>query len=268
MKDWKRWISLYVRLIFLHIRSQFEFPGDFWIGVLGSALKQVTGLIFLGALFAHIPAIAGWSRWQVAFLFAMILIPQGIADVAAAGPWTLRTLVSHGAFDRVLLSPAPPLLVVLTKISNFHQGAATGLLGVALVMVSSAHLHLAWDVAHAMYFGCALISGTVIVSAVNLAANSYVFWEPTPTSAVPFFVNNIAEIAKFPMSAYGKTVQFALTYIVPFAAVSYYPGRILLGKSPLNLGAFAYTLFMALATSIVAYGIWTRGLRRYQSTGH
>ena len=42
----RRWVSLYGRLIYLHMRSQFEFPWDFWIGILGSCLKQATGLIF------------------------------------------------------------------------------------------------------------------------------------------------------------------------------------------------------------------------------
>ncbi len=264
----RRWVSLYGRLIYLHMRSQFEFPWDFWIGILGSCLKQATGLIFLGAVFAHIPAISGWNRWQVAFLFAMILIPQGVADIAAAGPWTLRTLVSQGTFDRILLSPAPPLFMVLAKISNFHQGAATSLLGIVLIVASSVHLHLVWNAARMAYLASTLLCGVLMVLAINLAANSYVFWEPTPTSAVPFFVNNLAEIAKFPMDAYGRVVQLAMTYVVPFAAVSYYPGRVLLQKSPLDVGAIVFTPLAALGAGLAAYTIWSLGLRRYQSAGH
>lgn len=268
MTKWHFW-RLYWRLIFLHVRAQLEFPLDFWVGVLGSALKQLTALVFLGVLFAHIPAIDGWNRWEVAFLFALVLIPQGLADIVAAGPWSLRVLVSQGGFDRILLRPAPPLLLILAQFANFHQGVATIVLGAALLVITSGHLHMVWGVASVIVFLGALGSGTVIIGAINLAANSYVFWEPTPTSALPFLFNNLIEVAKFPLSAYNNAfIRVMLTYVIPFGVISYYPGRMLLGKSAISAGVVLLTPAMAVVVAAVAYGMWKAGLARYQSSGH
>ena len=61
------------------------------------------------------------------------------------------------------------------------------------------------------------------------------------------------------MDAHGMIVQVVMSYVVSFIAASYYPGCVLLHKSPLDLGA---PVFMTLGAGLVACMIWRWVLRR------
>jgi ABC-2 type transport system permease protein len=260
-------IRLYARLQLVHLRAALEYEADFWLGIVGVACTHGAGLIFLWALFANVPQVAGWSVWEVALLYALSIIPRGLVELLADGAWDLRTLVNRGELDRLLLRPLAPAMQVLTHSTSIH-GLGSVLLGGAVLVRASIGAGLNWTPSNLALLLVTLASSTVLIGALNLLSNSVVFWEPSTTGTFPFMAQNFLEFAKFPLSLYHRLLQGLLTWVLPFAFVSYYPGLVLLGRPEANTllgwGAPGAGLAVALLTALV----WHAGLRRYQGTGH
>jgi ABC-2 type transport system permease protein len=262
-----RHARVYAKLILLQQRSHLEYEADFWVGVLGATLTQVAGFVFVWVLFSQVPAVAGWTAWEVAFLYGLAVIPNGLREVLCDGTWRLRLLINRGEFDRLLVRPLSPALQVITQLSSVF-GCGTAALGAYVVLRARAELGLAWGPGEWAFLLLTLVSGLVLLAAVDFATNCVGFWDPSANSSFPFLVHNLVELAKFPLTVYGRLVQFALTWVLPFAFMSYYPGTVLLGRpeaSPL----LGYASPVAAAVMVcVAALVWHRGLRRYQGAGH
>ena len=258
-------IRIYFRLQVLHFRTHLEYEADFWIGIVGAILYQGAGVVFLWVIFQRIPQIAGWTLWQVALLYGMTIIARGLAEVLGDGQWTLRQTINQGEFDKVLVRLVPPFLQVITEISSIH-GFGSVILGGVIIAQASSALQLGWGVGDYLFLFAALLNGTVMVSAVNLATNSIYFWD-SGSNVFPVMLHNCLEFVKFPISLYGRAVQVFITWVLPFAFVSYFPGLLLLGQA----GDYAWLSYATLLSGPAVVGItsivWRQALAHYQGTG-
>jgi ABC-2 type transport system permease protein len=258
-------VRIYGKLQVLHLRTHLEYEADFWIGIVGVALTHGAGFVFIWTVFQRVPAVAGWSLWQIALLYALSIIPRGLVELLCDGQWRLRLLVNRGEFDRLLVRPISPALQLITQISSIH-GFGSVLLGAAILARAIGELHLQWNAWHYGFLLLTLCSSVLLIGGVNFATNCIAFWDPSANSAFPFMVQNSLEFVKFPLSLYGRFVQVLITWVLPFAFVSYYPGLVLLGRSGSWLG-YA-TPLTGPAVALLAGIIWRHGLSRYQGTGH
>jgi ABC-2 type transport system permease protein len=260
-------LRIYCKLQLLHLRIYLEYRADFWIGIIGMGLTQGAGLVFIWALFKRVPQVGGWNNWQIVLLYSLVLIPNGLTDLLYSGQWQLRSLVNKGELDRILIRPISPALQVISRESGI-QGVGSVLLG-TIVLSSTVHtLHLSWSVLQYGFLFLTLISSVLLMGSVNFATNCIAFWDASANSAFPFMVQYNMEFAKYPINLYSRLVQTFITWILPYAFVSYYPSLILLGQTG-GLVWLGYCSPLAgPAMALVASIIWRRGLSRYQGTGY
>lgn len=200
-------------------------------------------------------------------MYALSIIPRGLTELLGDGQWELRRLINRGEFDRLLVRPLSPALQVLTQFSSIHGLGSVLLGGVVLVRAHSA-LTLTWGVGMWLVLVLTVLSGTVVMSALNYATNCLGFWDSGSTSSFPFLMQNLAEFAKFPLTLYDRLVQGVLTWVVPFACVSYYPGLVLLGRPEAQPWMIVVAPLAASGMVVIAALVWRWGLTRYQGTGH
>jgi ABC-2 type transport system permease protein len=163
--------------------------------------------------------------------------------------------------------PVSPALQVVTQSASIH-GFGTLALGLGILSGASAELGFAWTPARLLFLTETVLASTVLIGSVHYATNCVAFWNAGASSAFPFLVAHCSEFAKFPTTVYGRFLQIALTWVLPLAFVSYYPGATLLGKPEVSPWLGYATPLAALAIALVAGLIWRLGLRRYQGTGH
>ncbi len=262
-----RTARIYGKLQLMHLRTYLEYEADFWIGILGVVLTHGAGLVFVWTLFQHIPQVAGWNMWEIAFLYALSIIPRGLVELLCDGQWRLRLLVNRGEFDRLLVRPISPALQVITQISSIH-GFGSVLLGLVILVRAASELDLAWGVWQYGFLVVTLLNAVVLIGSINFATNCIAFWDPAANSAFPFMVQNSLEFAKFPINLYGRLVQGLITWVLPFAFVSYYPGVVLLGRTGEHQWLGYAAPLAGPAVAFIATLVWRRGLTRYQGTGH
>ena len=258
---------IYGKLQLLHLRTHLEYEADFWIGIVGTLATQGAGFVFVWVLLNRVPAVKGWTLWEVAFLYGLSIIPRGMAELFCDGSWRLRFLVNTGELDRLLVRPISPALQVITQIASIHGFGGVILGGVILVRASQ-ESHVVWSPAHALLLVATLLGSLVLVGSINFATNAIVFWDQSANSSFSFLMQNFAEFAKFPVTLYGRAVQIFLTWVLPFAFISYFPGAVILGKPevPPLLGYCAPVV--GLIVALIASLIWRQGLQRYQGAGH
>ena len=261
---WQRNLRLYFRLQVLHLQVFMEYEADFWIGIVGAALRHSAGFVFIWALFQSVPEVKGWSMWEIAFLYGLSVIPSGLVEVFYDGQWELRRLINQGEFDRLLLRPLSPALQVITQMSNVH-GFGPVLLGALVLLKAGLELKLSWTVGQGLFLVATLLSATLIIGSLNYITNCMAFWDQAATAALPLMVQNALEFAKYPLTLYGRVMQVLVTWVLPLTFVSYFPGLVLLDKSPSPL---SYAAPLAGPVMIVITSLfWKSSLAQYQGTG-
>lgn len=255
----RRLARLYLRLQLTQLRGVIEYRADFWIGVAGAALQQGAGLVFIAAFFNQIPEVAGWTVWNVAILYGLVIIPAGLVELFCDGPWRLRADINEGHFDRVLVRPIPPALQQATAFTSIH-GIGQLALGVVVLVTGLTRSELDWQWWTVPYLIIVLLCAGVIDGAMNFVVNMTGFWEPSTQSAFPTMVVSMREFAKFPLDLYSVVLKIIVTVIVPFAFVSYFPALLVLDRG----GAWQYLGMTApIASLVVVLGtraLWRRAL--------
>lgn len=260
-------LRIYFKLQLMQIRSTIEYAADFWIGIFGAMMLQVSGLVFISALFMQIPEVAGWNVWNILVLYGLATIPTGLRELFCDGFWMLRSRVNTGEFDRVLVRPVSPALQSATALVSVHGfgGITLGTVLLVLGLSRSDAVMYWWTIP---YLLVVIISGTVLVSAISMAINLTGFWEPSAQSALPTMLALTIDFAKFPITIYNGVIQTFVTLFIPYAFVSYFPALILLERdSDWRWLGFATPLAAAWVVLVTRF-LWGKALSRYQGVGH
>jgi ABC-2 type transport system permease protein len=260
-------IRFYFRLQLLQLRTAVEYSADFWIGIAGSALMHVSGLVFISALFSQIPEVEGWTVWEIALMYALALIARGFVEMACDGPWALRSLVNSGQFDRLLVRPVPASLQVATQIASIHGLGQMGL-GVAVFLLASDRAEVDWTPGKALYLALVLASSAVMLSAINFLVNMIAFWEPSAQSAIPTFLATMIDFAKFPLDIYNLLIRGLITVVIPYAFITYFPALVLLEKDASSRWLGYLVPVVSAIVVVVTALLWKIGVNRYQGVGH
>ncbi|HWV23423.1 MAG TPA: ABC-2 family transporter protein [Thermomicrobiales bacterium] len=267
VKSIRRNLRIYFTLQLAQLRAAVEYRGDFWIGIVGAMLQQAAGLVFISALFSQIPDVKGWTVWNIALLYGLAMIPKGITELFCDGPWMLRTKVNTGEFDRVLVRPISPALQSATAIVSIH-GLGQVILGIIVLWLGMSRSAMGFSWWMIPFLGVTILSGTIMIGAINYIINMIGFWEPSAQSALPTMVALFIDFAKFPLDIYNLVIKGLVTIVIPYAFISYFPALVLLHRDTgWRWLGFATPLAAALVVMFTAW-LWGKALNRYQGVGH
>jgi ABC-2 type transport system permease protein len=263
----RRLARIYARLQLLQLRTVVEYRADFWIGIVGAALMHGAGLLFIVALFGQIDELQGWTAWEVAILYALCVIPQGLRELFCDGPWLMRGMVNKGEFDRLLVRPISPALQVATSLASIH-GIGQVTLGVIAFWLGATRSGLEWTWWKPLYLLIILLSSTILVTALGFLVNLIGFWEPSAQSAFPTAYVLLGDFVKFPLDLYSAVIKVLVVVVAPYAFVSYFPALVLFEKdSAWRWLGWGSPIVTSLVCAITAW-LWRVALNRYQGVGH
>jgi ABC-2 type transport system permease protein len=261
-----RTLFLFWRFIGQNVKIRLEYKADFVLMLVSGSALQLLGLLFLGVLFSRIPPIQGWGLWDIVLMLSSIYFTEGIVSFAFEGMWRMMRLVNMGDMDRLLLRPASPILQILTYDLGPH-GIGNMATGAVLFALALGHTHIAWTVDKILFMPVFVASAAAIRTAISFAANCSGFWLNSFYNAFPLMVYQMADFAKYPLTLFSKPIQYFVTFVLPYAFISYIPAVYILGKA--SWGAWAWLAPLVAAWCIVlARAVFYRGLRRYDSPGN
>jgi ABC-2 type transport system permease protein len=247
-----------------YLKTRVSYRGDFLISVATSTAATAFAFAFVIVLFRN-TNLPGWSFEEIAFLYGFSLIPFGLFNILSLNLYEFgNTYIMEGKFDRVLLRPVNSLFQVLFENFRLESFFET-FTGAGIVLWMAWRMHLHWTMSDAALFIFFSLCGGLIYVSFFLLLGTCSFWFEDRVGVYPPFWNLLA-FGRYPLSIYSSTIKFFLSWIVPFAFATFYPGARLLGRGDFRHIGIVVPLVAAVCT-VLASLAWSRGVRHYSSTG-
>jgi ABC-2 type transport system permease protein len=248
-----------------YAKTRMSYKGDFLISLTTGLIATIAGYGFVLVLFTRIPILKGWSFEEVLFIYGFSLIPMGLFNVVSLNLYEFgETYIVEGKFDRVLLRPVNSLFQILFE--NFRlESIQEIVVGLIVVGYCSARLRIPWTAVNLVLFPALVLCGAVIYIGIFVIITSISFWFEDRIGLSPPVYNMIV-FGRYPITIYNVSVQFLLSWVIPFAFASFYPTVRYLGRSEF-LAKFYMVPAVAGALAAIALAVWNEGVRHYKSTG-
>ncbi|OMF81587.1 ABC transporter permease [Paenibacillus glucanolyticus] len=259
-------LFIYFRIFFQNLRSILEYQTDFIITLVVAIFTQLLGFFFLYLIFQKVPAINGWTLWEVQFMYAMLFISGGVSSLFFGGLWSIGSLVNKGGFDLYLLRPISPLVQVLASNVGIN-GLGNLITGGVILYQSLTKISMKWSFTQIILLVIFLISAVVIRTAIIMAANSSAFWLRSVRNTVPFFINTMSDFVQFPITIFPSGIQALVTFVVPYAFIGFFPATYLFSNSAWSIIGLL-TPFVAVYCLIISIILFKQGLKRYEGVGN
>jgi len=255
--------AAYWKAFRVSLQTKLEYRTDFVLGFGGALLLQAAGLGTLWIVLTRSPQLAGWQGREVAFLFGLTVMMQGLSELLFNHIWYVPTYLLRGQFDRLLTYPVKSLPFFLITSPELHAfGNLSG--GLLILILSGASLGLPWQVWPLIPFW--VICGCLVHSSVLTFCGALCF-KVIGRQGYHFWVANaLLQATRYPLGVFPKVMQYILLLLVPFAATNYLPASWATGRLNWPAAVLAPLLAAVLFTWL-AFRSWEWGLRQYESTG-
>ncbi len=260
---------LWLRLLSASLKSQMSYRRSFVMEIFGRFVVTAFELITVFVLFTHIDALGGWTRWEVVYLYGVAALSLGLAELMTDGLNEMPELIRSGTFDGVLVRPVSPLVQVLGRQCRpVHLGRiAQGGLALSLALLQ---LEVDYGPAQATMLLINVMGTTLVFAGIFIASAATTVFTVESSEAFNAFTYGGVEMARYPLSIYGRIMRGLFLFVVPVGYTVYFPALIVLGKTD-DLGGgpiapWAAPIVAALFLA-VCLRFWTFAVDRYQSTG-
>jgi ABC-2 type transport system permease protein len=262
-------LAIYTKLAGSRLRAQFSYRLSFVLQIVGAFFLSFLDFVAIVVIFQHLPRVAQWSLYEVAFLYGSSYVAFKAADVVMGNIDKLPTFIRMGSFDQILTRPIGTLgQVIFADLDIRHIGGITQ--GAIVLGIAVQRVGIAWSPGRIVVLGLMIVSAFVIYCSIWVATNAIAFWTMDAREVANAATYGGNFLTQFPMNVYGVWMRRLFGYVIPLAFVNYFPSLYILGKDdPTNAPHVLRFLspVVALGSVAVAGAVWRLAVRRYQSTG-
>lgn len=247
----------------LKLQRGFEYRADFFIGSLISLFMSSLPPLFQYLIFSQTNGYPGWTIKQIILFQGILLIWIGLRDTAFGEmKQYVLAMIRRGEFDRLLLKPYPPIILLLTSGFNIKS---IGAIFAGFILSTYSCIQLEIIIAPMMIplILLCLFTGLLLHLSLEIIFCILVVRFVQIGQAERLF-DTLMNFANYPVELFTKIPRLLLSFAVPFALWIYYPTQVLLNRVDLKL-------LIAFVSSIIIFIIcnilWNRTLKRYTSAG-
>jgi ABC-2 type transport system permease protein len=262
-------MTLYFRLIRLALQARLQYRADFLTGIIGVIVMNAVTVSLIGIMVSRFRHLNGWTMWQMVFLYCLWLLGHSLYSFFF---WHIRALEEYlveGTFDQFLMRPASPFIMFIGREVQY-MGIADLTFATLGLSLAYQNLHLQWNGTQWLFFGAAVIAGTLIETTLSLMIACISFWTGRSRRASQLLMRLNVMVQYYPVDIFGYVFRVIVTGLIPVAFMNYYPALMLLGRldphSPWGWLSYMSPV-VALMLALLAAGIWHMGLQRYSSSG-
>lgn len=247
-----------------------EYRLSFILELFSQASISVIDFFMIALLFNRFEQLAGWSLWEVGFLYGMIGICFAVAEMIGRGFDAFQGSIVRGDFDTMLIRPLGTFYQVFAHEFLLRR---LGRIAQALVVLLIANLQLGiqWSLTKVGYLLISLMSGICFFIGLFVIAATSCFWTVQSIEIINIFTHGGVFMGSYPFSIYRWWFRHFFTFVIPLACVNYFPALFLLekvgslGASPIGVQLAPFAGFLFLGITML---LWRWGVLHYQSTGH
>lgn len=238
--------------------ERLQYPKDLTFFTIAFFLVQLTGPVFVLALYNTGASIPGWTQWELISLQGMFSITTGIAGTLYWGlVHQASSLVRDGRLELFRIRPVNTLWLLTMHVFN-EEEIASLLGGITVLGVAATQLNVASQ--HLLLTAAYIIPGLLFLLAVAvLAASLHVYFIKVPMLAA--ILTDILDFSKFPREAF-SLVNKTIISLSPLLLITHYPAKAFIG-APIDTNGFLITLTVCLALTTTAFTAWHHALESY-----
>ncbi len=263
-------VGLYFRYVGVSFRSQMQYRWSTILSTLGVFITLALEFAAIWGLFHRFGTLRGWTLAEVALLYGIVTVGFAMAEGVARGFDMFGNMVRMGDFDRLLLRPRPLALQVAGQELGMHR-AGRAIQGAMVLGWAWTSLHLGWQWQLLGLLGLAILGTACLFYGIYILQATYCFWSIQSLEVFSVVTYGASETAQFPMSIYRPWFRRFFTFVMPLAAVTYYPALPLLGRSDGTLRTPTWfgwvSPLIGVAFLLASLWVWRFGVRHYRSTG-
>lgn len=259
-------LRMYMLLIRASLRSRMQYKFNFIFSSLMAALVNAAEFLMVALVLDRFGSVKGWSLYEVAYLYAVIMLSKAIYRSLASDVHHLEKYLVSGDMDALLIRPLPVLFVLMTQ--NFRL--LVGEFGQGLLILAYAMTHLmregqiGWQAVPLTVV--AIGSGALILFAIGLATASAGFWLTRIEELQNVTEDAARSAAQYPLDVYPGWLRYILLTFLPVGLANYVPASVII-RHEYGTWALAAVAVMAFVFVLLAGRLWKLGISRYQSTG-
>ena len=261
----KYYLGLYALYLKLAIKVLLQYRLELWTSFVTMAVSQGMTILFISIIFTKIRVIEGWGFYEVILIYGLVTTCRNLSDLFFNVPWSVPYYIVMGELDRVLVRPANPLFQMTGEEGlQFHSIGNTAV-GVAAIAVGLGGLDVQFQLWWALYIPMVVVSGVLMWFGIKLMAACVAFWM-SGFGTIMYPLTWFADFAQFPAVIYPLPILIALTWVLPYAMMGFYPAAYMVrGDEYRVLGLVAPLMgWVFLGASVL---VWSVGIKRYESTG-
>ena len=259
---------MYYHLIMLQAKARTEYRGAFILLCIAKVVGWGASFIMILLMLNRFDNIGGWTRYDLIFLQAMnmlayALIAQFLNNPCGLLPQNIRT----GTMDGILVKPVNPFFYYIFNL--FSMGYVSMIiLGAGLMLYVLPQVSFEPTAPNIIFLIISLIGAALIEGAIMLFAALPSFWV-VKSNAVTLVSWQLKRFIDYPITIYNRFIQVLLTFVLPYAFISFFPAERILGIDSQSFPFwFAFlTLPIGFILIFIAYKLWFVGLKYYESTG-
>lgn len=257
----KKYLSIYKNLISMSIKIELEYRTNFIIGYLVEIGWMLVYLLFYKVVFLRTNVLAGWD-------YGSMLVFIGVAKLLSAFVygafviWNFRNLpnyVREGTLDSFLLKPLNSQFYV-TMGRPYPLSFLSTALPLFLIYWGFKTLGVVPSISSVVVFVFIFVCSVVINYAIWFITILPVFWTNRLFNIVDLF-GEIRDISNYPLDIYTTATRLVFTFVIPFAFMTTFPAKALLGN--FNWWWLPVAVFIAAVLLFVSNKLWNFALKHY-----
>ncbi|MBN1624722.1 MAG: ABC-2 family transporter protein [Clostridia bacterium] len=261
-------IKFYIVSLQKLLKARVSYRADFFIMLAAVFIKEFAQIALLLVIVERFEALAGWNKWQIAFLYCMISLVYRLFYSFFGNISTISELTISGRLDMYLIYPRKPLLMLISKAyiwRIFYNFAIFALL-IFVYIKAGGDVSVIGFIVLILSVMCSVI----IIFSIYLIIGTLSFYLTNVRSVLEIIGELIGEYMKYPLNIFGKAIGLIFTFIFPIGFIAYYPSIYLLNiENSIYFSSYTeiITPLLSVILLVVALLFWRKGLKKYNSTG-
>lgn len=262
-------VKLFFAFAKVSMLTQMEYRMAFVVRTLGKLLDFGGSFAILAIILHRFEGIGGWSTYEVLLLYGLNFLTYATAATFAMPIHNISNRIRSGQLDAVLTRPVNPLyLLICQNASAGYMG--NYVLGVGVLIFAVSNLDITITAGSVALLVVSSLGGVLIHVSALIATAVPSFWLLKNRALASIFYWEANRFVDYPIAIYSRPVQILLTFVLPYAFISFYPAGAFLGKT--DQAVFSPVLYyLPVLVGVVcfwgAYQLWKKGLNAYESSG-
>lgn len=248
--------ALFLAYLKINLSTAMEYRINFIVQSIFMILNDLMWIIFWSFFFNHFKNINGWGLNDVLLLFGLDAILFAIASIFFGNFRYLHEVIANGNLDFYLTLPKSELFHILISKSSF---SAWGDLVFGLFFTF-------WAVEYSfnslLTVLTAIVTGTILIISFTLIIGSLSFFIGASRKMFDSGFHMILTFSFYPINTMEGFMRFLLFFVFPVGFITTVPVSLV---KNFNIYTYLSLILVTVVVSLVAYGFFKMGLRRYES---